>query len=122
MEFIFQDIFRTVFKKTILKGSIRGAFCLIIAIRDKIEVENLINFQKKIKNINQVYSEIWEAKEIKDFQISKEESLRSKDKKFSNCLYLEFTNGNDAVFLMDDTKSIFSEAEIGAYQLISTLT
>ena len=91
-------------------------------IKDKIEVENLINFQKNIKNINQVYSEIWESKEIKDFQISKEESLRGKDKKFSNCLYLEFTNGNDAVFLMDDAKSIFNEAEIGAYQLISTLT
>ena len=88
MEFVFQDMSRTVFKKTILKGSIRGAFCLIISIRDKIEVENLINFQKNIKNINQVYSEIWESKEIKDFQISKEESLRGKDKKFSNCLYL----------------------------------
>ena len=122
MEFIFQDMSRTVFKKTILKGSIRGAFCLIISIRDKIEVENLINFQKNIKNINQVYSEIWESKEIKDFQISKEESLRGKDKKFSNCLYLEFTNGNDAVFLMDHAKSIFNESEIGAYQLISTLT
>ena len=59
---------------------------------------------------------------IKDFQISKEEILRGKDKKFSNCLYLEFTNGNDAVFLMDNAKSIFNEAEIGAYQLISTLT
>ena len=45
MEFVFQDMSRTVFKKTILKGSIR-AFCLIISIRDKIEVENLINFQK----------------------------------------------------------------------------
>ena len=66
MEFVFQDMSRTVFKKTILKGSIRGAFCLIISIRDKIEVENLINFQKSIKNINQVYSEIWESKEIKD--------------------------------------------------------
>ena len=52
MEFVFQDMSRTVFKKTILKGSIRGAFCLIISIRDKIEVENLINFQKNIKNIN----------------------------------------------------------------------
>ena len=30
MEFVFQDMSRTVFKKTILKGSIRGAFCLII--------------------------------------------------------------------------------------------
>ena len=122
MEFVFQDMSRTVFKKTILKGSIRGAFCLIISIRDKIEVENLINFHKNIKNINQVYSEIWESKEIKDYKISKEESLRGKDKKFSSCLYLEFTNGNDAVFLMDDAKSIFNDAEIGSYQLISTLT
>jgi len=39
MEFVFQDMSRTVFKKTILKGSIRGAFCLIISIRDKIEVK-----------------------------------------------------------------------------------
>ena len=29
---------------------------------------------------------------------------------------------NDAVFLMDDAKRNFNEAEIGAYQLISTLT
>ena len=86
------------------------------------EHDDLMLEMKNIKNINQVYSEIWESKEIKDFQISKEESLRGKDKKFSNCLYLEFTNGNDAVFLIDDAKSIFNEAEIGAYQLISTLT
>ena len=122
MEFVFQDMFRTVFKKTILKGSIRGAFCLIISIRDIIEVEKLINFQKNITNINQVYSEVWESKEIKDYKISKEESLRGKDKKFSNCLYLEYTNGNDAMFLMDEAKRNFNEAEIGVYQLISTLT
>ena len=122
MEFVFEDMFRTVFKKTILKGSIRGAFCLIISIRDIIEVEKLINFQKNITNINQVYSEVWESKEIKDYKISKEESLRGKDKKFSNCLYLEYTNGNDAMFLMDEAKRNFNEAEIGVYQLISTLT
>ena len=122
MEFVFEDMFRTVFKKTILKGSIRGAFCLIISIRDIIEVEKLINFQKNITNINQVYSEVWESKEIKDYKISKEESLRGKDKKFSNCLYLEYTNENDAMFLMDEAKRNFNEAEIGIYQLISTLT
>ena len=121
MEFVFQDMIRTVFKKTILKGRIRGAFCLIISLKDKIEVEDLINFEKKIKNINQVYSEIWESKEIKDYKLSKEESLRGKDKKFSSCLYLEFTNANDATFFMDDAKRNFNQAEIGAYQLISTL-
>ena len=62
--------------------------------------------KKKIKNISQVYSEIWESKEIKDYKISKEESLRGKDKKFSNCLYLEFTSGNDAIILIDDAKGI----------------
>ena len=123
MEFVFQDIFRTVFKKTILKGSVRGAFCLTISAKDKIEVEHLINFEKKIKNISQVYSEIWESKEIKDYKITKEESLRGReDKKFSSCLYLEFTNGNDAISLIDDAKRNFNEAEIVAYQLISTLT
>ena len=122
MEFVFENMFRTVFKKTILKGSIRGAFCLIISIRDIIEVEKLINFQKNITNINQVYSEVWESKEIKDYKISKEETYRGKDKKFSNCLYLEYTNGNDAMFLMDEAKRNFNEAEIGVYQLISTLT
>ena len=77
----------------------------------------------KIKNISQVYSEIWESKEIKDYKISKEESLRGReDKKFSSCLYLEFTNGDDAISLIDDAKRNFHEAEIGAYQLISTLT
>ena len=79
--------------------------------------------KKKIKNISQVYSEIWESKEIKDYKISKEESLRGReDKKFLSCLYLEFTNGNDAISLIDDAKRNFNEAEIGAYQLISTLT
>ena len=122
MQFVFEDMFRTVFKKSILKGSIRGAFCLIISIRDRVEVEKLINFQKKITNINQVYSEIWESKEIKNYKISKEENFRGRDKKFSSCLYLEFTNGNDAIFLMDEAKRNFNEAEIGTYQLISTLT
>ena len=122
MEFVFEDMYRTVCEKIILKGSIRRAFCLIISIRNKIDVEKLINFQKNIKNINQVYSEIWVSKDIKDYKISKEESLRSEDKKFSSCLYLEFTNGDDAIFLIDDAKRNFNEAEIGTYQLMSTLT
>ena len=95
----------------------------MLSLGNAFNKDDLINFEKKIKNISQVYSEIWESKEINDYKISKEESLRGReDKKFSSCLYLEFTNGNDAVFLMDDAKSIFNEAEIGAYQLISTLT
>ena len=61
-------------------------------------------------------------KKKKNLKISKEESLRGEDKKFSNCLYLEFTNSNDVLLAMDNAIRNFSEAEIGSYQLISTLT
>ena len=63
------------------------------------------------------------SKEIKGCKISKEEILRGReDKKFSSCLCLEFTNANDTTILIDDAKRNFNQAEIGAYQLISTLT
>ena len=65
MEFVFQDMSRTVFKKTILKGSIRGAFCLIISIRDKIEVENLINFQKTLKILIKYIPKFGSQKKLK---------------------------------------------------------
>ena len=48
--------------------------------------------------------------------------MGGKDKKFSSCLYLELINGNDETILIDDAKKNFNEAEIGVYQLISTLT
>ncbi len=122
MEFVFKDMTRTVFKKNIIKGTIRGAFCLIIAHKNNTNINNLFAFEKTIKSINFVHSEIWSKKEKKNLKISKEESLRGEDKKFSNCLYLEFTNSNDVLLAMDNAIRNFSEAEIGSYQLISTLT
>ena len=122
MEFVFEDMSRTVFERKVLNGRIRGSFCLIIASRNKIRDETFIDFEKNNRNINQVYSEIWLSKEIKDHKISKEENLRGGDKKFYSCLYLEYTNSNDAMRLVDKATRNFNGAEIGAYQLISTLT
>ena len=36
MEFVFRDMSRTVFERKLINGTIRGSFCLIIAIKDKL--------------------------------------------------------------------------------------
>ena len=121
MEFVFKDMSRTVFERQVINGSVRGAFCLIIAIKDKLKKEVLIEYEKKNRSRNQVYSEIWLSRELNKFEISKEENLRGKDNKFSSCLYLEFCNENDAIFSMSNAEKIFLDAAIGTYQLISYL-
>lgn len=121
MEFVFKDMSRTVFERKLINGSIRGSFCLTIAIKDNLEEEVLIEYEKKNRCQNQVYSEIWLSREINKFKISKEESLRGKDNKFTSCLYLEFSNANDAMFSMGNAEKFFLDADIGTYQLISYL-
>ena len=121
MEFVFKDMSRTVFERKVINGSIRGAFCLIIAIKDKLKKEVLIEYEKNNRCQEQVYSEIWLAREIKDFVTSKEESLRGKDNKFESCLYIEFCNENDSIISMKKAKKNFKNAEIGTYKLISYL-
>ena len=121
MEFVFKDMSRTVFERKVINGSIRGAFCLIIAIKDKLKKEVLIEYEKNNRCQEQVYSEIWLAREIKDFVTSKEESLRGKDNKFESCLYIEFCNENDSIISMKTAKKNFKNAEIGTYKLISYL-
>ena len=121
MEFVFKDMSRTVFERKVINGSIRGAFCLIIAIKDKLKKEVLIEYEKNNRCQEQVYSEIWLAREIKDFVTSKEESLRGKDNKFESCLYIEFCNENDLIISMKKAKKNFKNAEIGTYKLISYL-
>ena len=121
MEFVFKDMSRTVFERKVINGSIRGAFCLIIAIKDKLKKEVLIEYEKNNRCQEQVYSEIWLAREIKDFVTSKEESLRGKDNKFENCLYMEFCNEDDSIVSMKNAKKNFKKAEIGTYKLISYL-
>ena len=121
MEFVFKDMSRTVFERRLINGSIRGAFCLIIAIKDKLKKEVLIEYEKNNRCQEQVYSEIWLAREIKDFVTSKEESLRGKDNKFESCLYIEFCNENDSIISMKKAKKNFKNAEIGTYKLISYL-
>jgi len=74
MEFVFQDMSRTVFKKTILKGSIRGAFCLIISIRDKIEVENLNIFKKTLKILIKYILKFGNLKNLKIFKYLKKKA------------------------------------------------
>ena len=121
MEFVFKNMSRTVFERKVINGSVRGAFCLIIAIKERIEKEVLIQYEKNNKSHNQVYSEIWLSREIKDFETSKEESLRGKDNKFNSCLYIEFCNENDAVASMKNAEKNFKNSEIGTYKLISYL-
>lgn len=121
MEFVFKDMSRTVFERKVINGSIRGAFCLIIAIKDKLKKEVLIEYEKNNRCQEQVYSEIWLARETKDFVTSKEESLRGKDNKFESCLYIEFYNENDSIISMKKAKKNFKNAEIGTYKLISYL-
>ena len=121
MEFVFKDMSRTVFERKVINGSIRGAFCLIIAIKDKLKKEVLIEYEKNNRCQEQVYSEIWLAREIKDFVTSKEESLRGKDNKFESCLYIEFCNEDDSIVSMKNAKKNFKNAEIGTYKLISYL-
>ena len=121
MEFVFKDMSRTVFERKVINGSIRGTFCLTIAIKDKLKKEVLIEYEKNNRCQEQVYSEIWLAREIKDFVTSKEESLRGKDNKFESCLYIEFCNENDSIISMKTAKKNFKNAEIGTYKLISYL-
>ena len=121
MEFVFKNMSRTVFERKVINGSVRGAFCLIIAIKERIEKEVLIQYEKNNKGHNQVYSEIWLSREIKDFETSKEESLRGKDNKFNSCLYIEFCNENDAVASMKNADKNFKNSEISTYKLISYL-
>ena len=119
MEFVFKNMSRTVFERKVINGSVRGAFCLIIAIKERIEKEVLIQYEKNNKSHNQVYSEIWLSREIKDFETSKEESLRGIDNKFNSCLYIEFCNENDAVASMKNADKSFKNSEIGTYKLMS---
>ena len=119
MQFVFQDMTRTVFERQVINGSIRGAFCLIIAIKDKLKKEVLIEYEKNNRCQEQVNSEIWLAREVVDFETSKEESLRGKDNKFESCLYIEFCNENNSIIAMQNAEKNFKNAEIGTYKLMS---
>ena len=119
MQFVFQDMSRTVFERQVINGSIRGAFCLIIAIKDKLKKEVLIEYEKNNRCQEQVNSEIWLAREVVDFETSKEESLRGKDNKFESCLYIEFCNENNSIIAMQNAEKNFKNAEIGTYKLMS---
>ena len=121
MEFVFKDMSRTVFERQVINGSVRGAFCLIIAIKDKLKKEVLIEYEKNNRCQEQVYSEIWLAREVADFETSKEESLRGKDNKFESCLYIEFCNENNSIVSMQNAEKNFKNAEIGTYKLMSYL-
>ena len=46
MEFVFKDMSRTVFERIPINGRIRGSFCLIISIKDKLKEEVLIDYEK----------------------------------------------------------------------------
>ena len=119
MQFVFQDMSRTVFERQVINGSIRGAFCLIIAIKDKLKKEVLIEYEKNNRCQEQVNSEIWLAREVVDFETSKEEILRGKDNKFESCLYIEFCNENNSIIAMQNAEKNFKNAEIGTYKLMS---
>ena len=121
MEFVFKDMSRTVFERQVINGSIRGALCLIIAIKDKLKKEVLIEYEKNNRCQEQVYIEIWVAREVSDFETSKEESLRGKDNKFESCLYIEFCNENNSIVSMQNAEKNFKNAEIGTYKLMSYL-
>ena len=59
---------------------------------------------KIIIDVRNKYIEIWVAREVSDFETSKEESLRGKDNKFESCLYIEFCNENNSIVSMQNAK------------------
>lgn len=113
---------RTICKRTFMRGSMRSANLLAIAIDDYESFELLQETAQRFPiGASVTHTEIWESVHPDSARESAEMDLRGPDSVISACLAVEFLREKPALAAADMVCGTLPGATIGVYRLLGSL-
>jgi hypothetical protein len=119
MSEIFKDMNRTVCRRTLRLGAMRGAAAIALrfmGLPDQTALTAALDELMKDRAV--ACGELWSAAGASEFPVSEEERLRGGDKKIEACLYMEVLRIEDAERIGATLARQFPSAETGVYRLL----
>jgi hypothetical protein len=119
MSEIFKDMNRTVCRRTLLRGAMRGTTAVVVRF-DECPSKSLLEdtIEAAVADKTVACGEIWIAASPREFPVSEEERLRGGDKKLAAVLLIETLRVADAERLAPVLAAVFPGSAIGVYRLL----
>ena len=119
MSEVFVNMNRTVCRRTIRRGSFRGAFAVVARFNQQPDEAALSAVLEKLAAEKSVASgEIWIALDAAGMPVSMEEKLRGGDKKIAGALMIDTLYQEDAEAVGAQLTKQFPGADIGVFRVL----
>jgi hypothetical protein len=119
MSEVFVNMNRTVCRRTVRRGSFRGAYTVIARFNQKPDEAALSAALEKLNADTSVGGgEIWVALDAASMPVSMEEKLRGGDKKIAGALMIDTLYERDAEQVEAQLAKQFPGAEIGTFRVL----
>jgi hypothetical protein len=119
MSNVFKDMNRTVCRRTLRVGQMRGVAVVAARLMSSFDHDALkATIEALMKDRAVACGEIWTAVDPKEFPVSEEERLRGGDKKIAGCLIVETLRVEDAERIGADVGKLFPSADVGVYRVL----
>ncbi len=120
MSGIFTNIDRTIFRRIVLSGEMRGSFAVTARFAGDPGEDHLTRAATMVSTEDGVArAEAWLAAGLPDLEMSAEESLRGGDRHIAACLFVETLRERDATAIRRQISEHWGpESETGIYRLL----
>jgi len=119
MSEVFKDMNRTVCRRTLRLGVMRGTVAVVARFSepaDESRLKPILGLLMEDKAV--ACGEIWQAASRSDFPVSEEERLRGGDRRTEGCLLVETLRVAEAETIATTLGNTFRHAAIGVYRLL----
>jgi hypothetical protein len=122
MSEVFINMNRTVCRRTVRRGSFRGAFAVLARFTQKPDEATLAGTLEKLTagtaGTAVAGGEIWIALDAAGMPVSMEEKLRGGDKKIAGALMIDLLYQDDAEVVGAQLGKQFPQADIGTFRVL----
>jgi len=119
MSEIFRNMIRTVCRRTLRLGTIRGSVAVTARFSARADEAALEDALRNLIDDKAVAcGEIWSAVSADEFPIAEEERLRGGDRRIESCLIVDTLRAADAEGIATDLAKRFPIAAVGVYRLL----
>jgi hypothetical protein len=119
MSAVFKDMIRTVCRRTLRIGAMRGVAVVALRFAERPSTDALkLAIEELIRDKAVACGEIWSAASPREFPVSEEERLRGGDRKIDTCLLVETLRIADAEAIAATLAGRFPQAAAGVYRLL----
>ena len=120
---IFNDMIRTVCRRTFRLGAMRGTGVVTVRFGERpVETALRAAIERLMRDKAVACGEVWRAADPLEFPVSLEERLRGGDRKIEMCLLVETLRVPEAEKIAATLANEFPRAEIGVYRLLCEIT